>query len=169
MNKYKSPDFTTFESLAGIKHPASDLSYYAEPQGLLRRTASVKVWSKIGIGRSSIDGWGVFAVDHIEKGEVFEVAPLLFIPKSTAKDTELIDYVFKIDDTQYALALGYASLYNHRNQPMANWKLDAETATITFTASRGILPGEEIFVSYGKDYWKSRGESPTADAKLTTK
>ena len=167
MNKHKSPNFTTFESLAGIKQPASDLSYYAEPQGLLRRTASVKVWDKIGIGRSSIDGWGVFAVDHINKGEIFEIAPLLMVAKSSAKNTELINYVFKMDNDQYALALGYASLYNHRNQPMANWKLDAETSTIAFTASRNILPGEEIFVSYGKDYWKSRGESPTADAKLS--
>lgn len=160
MNKHKSPDFTTFESLAGIKTPASELKYYTEPQGLLRRTASVKVWDKIGLGRSSTSGWGVFSVGHIEKGETFEIAPLLFIPKDTAKGNDLIDYVFKIDDDKYALAMGYASFYNHRNQPMANWKIDPEKAIITFTAIRDILPGEEIFVSYGKNYWKSRDIKP---------
>jgi SET domain-containing protein len=167
---HKAPDFCAFESaLVGLKTPEKDIQHYQEAQGLLRRTASVKVWDKIGLGRSSASNWGVFSVDHIEKGEVFEVAPLLFLPKDAAKGTDLIDYVFKIEDNQYALALGYASLYNHRNQPMASWKLDVEKGTITFAALRNILPGEEIFVSYGKNYWKSRGETPTADAKLTTK
>ncbi len=71
----------------------------------------------------------------------------------------MMDYVFKITDETYAIAFGNASLYNHRNQPSANWKIDEEKQIIVLTANRDIEPGEEIFVSYGKRYWQTRDVS----------
>lgn len=149
-------DFKAFESLGSSQPTDTNPVYIREPQGKLRRTASVKVWNKIGVGRSSIDSSGVFCVDYIQKGEVFEVAPVLVVPADEVKKTSLMDYVFKIDEDTYAVAFGNASLYNHRNQPMAEWKLNPEEKTITFTALRDIEPGEEIFITYGKKYWATR-------------
>lgn len=151
-------DFRTFESLGNDpkKEPVNSAIYIREPQGKLRRSAAVKVWDKIGVGKSSVDAYGVFCVDYIKNGECFEIAPLLVVPKDQISGTVVMDYVFKIDDTLYAIAFGNASLYNHRNQPMADWKIDAEKKTIAFHALRDIEPGEEIFISYGKSYWKSR-------------
>lgn len=150
-------DFRTFESLgASDKNPVNKPEYIREPQGKLRRSAAVKVYDKIGVGRSSIADKGVFAVDHIEEGEVIEVAPLLLVKKSDVQNTPIMDYVFKIDEEQYAVAFGNASMYNHRNQPSAKWKIDPEKMEITITALRDISSGEEIFISYGKAYWKSR-------------
>jgi len=148
----------TFESLGGDtkKEPVNSVVYISEPQGKLRRSASVKVWDKIGVGKSSVDAAGVFCVDYIKNGECFEVAPLLVIPKDQITGTVVMDYVFKLDDSLYAIAFGNASLYNHRNQPMADWKINTEKKTISFYALRDIEPGEEIFISYGKSYWKSR-------------
>jgi SET domain-containing protein len=159
MNKHKSADFKTFEAASLGGNPPSSVYIY-EPQGILRKSTSIKSWNKIGIGKSKISGMGVYAVDYIEEGEVFEVAPMLFIPAAVAKDKSLIDYVFKINDETYAIGLGNSSLYNHRNQPMAEWQIDENAQTITYTANRNISAGEEIYVTYGKKYWSSRGVNP---------
>jgi len=157
-------DFRTFESLGGgKKNPVNEPEYIREPQGKLRRSAAVKVYDKIGIGNSTISERGVFAVDYIEEGEVIEVAPLLFVEKKDVQNTPLMDYVFKIRDGVYAVAFGNASMYNHRNQPSARWKIDETRKEITFTAIRNIESGEEIFISYGKPYWQSRD----IDAKVS--
>lgn len=146
-------NFKTFESLGKIP---DDPVYLREPQGKLHRTASVKVWDKIGVGYSSIDSRGVFCVDYIKSGECFEETPIIILSADEVKETVLMDYAFKIGASEYAIALGSGSLYNHRNQPMAKWKIDEARKVICFTALRDIEPGEEIFISYGKSYWKSR-------------
>ena len=151
-------DFRTFESL-GPKGPDTEPVYIREPQGKLRRTAAVKVWDKIGVGTSNVDDRGVFCTDYIKTGECFEEAPLLIVTGEEVKGTSLMDYVFKFDEEKYAVAFGSASLYNHRNQPMAEWKIDRERKKICFYALRDIEPGEEIYISYGKKYWRSRNIS----------
>lgn len=159
-------DFKTFESLgASLPQP----QYIREPQGLLNRTASVQVWDKIGIGYSSSVERGVFAVDYITKGELIEVAPIIIVPANEVRGTAIIDYAFKLNDSQYAIAFGNASLYNHKNQPMAEWKIDEQKRTISFFALRDISPSEEIFISYGKAYWNSRDISAKVSPKLNKK
>jgi hypothetical protein len=150
-------DFRTFESLGDPKKdPVNSPVYMSEPQGKLRRTAAVKVWDKIGVGKSGIDTRGVYCVDYIKNGECFEEAPILIVPRDTVAGTPIMDYAFKIDDNEYAIAFGNASMYNHRNQPMAEWKIKPSDKKICFYALRDIEPGEEIFISYGKPYWNSR-------------
>jgi hypothetical protein len=150
-------DFKTFESVNDpVKNPVVDPVYIREPQGKLRRTASVKVWDKVGVGFSSVDKRGVFCTDYIKKGETFESAPFVIVPASEVKETVLIDYVFKIGPDDYAVAFGNASLYNHRNQPSAEWRVDTERKVINFIALHDIEPGEEVFISYGKTYWQTR-------------
>lgn len=146
-------DFKTFESL-GATPPKPEA--IREPQGLLNRTASVRVWDKVGIGYTSSVERGVFAVDYIKKGECFEVAPIIIVPSEEVRGTTIMDYAFKLNDSQYAIAFGSASLYNHQNQPMAEWKIDEAKKTISFFALRDINPSEEIFVSYGRAYWNTR-------------
>ena len=70
-------NFKTFESLG---NPTASPESIYEPQGLLNRTASVRVWDKVGIGYTSSVERGVFAVDYIKKGECFEVAPIIVVP-----------------------------------------------------------------------------------------
>ena len=160
-------DFKTFESVNDpLQNPVADPVYIREPQGKLRRTASVKVWDKVGVGFSSIDKRGVFCTDYIKKGEIFEVAPYIEVPASEVKETVLIDYVFKIGVDDYAVAFGNASLYNHRNQPSAEWRVDLEKRVINFIALHDIEPGEEIFISYGKTYWRSRDTSAKVSPSL---
>ena len=92
---------------------------------------------------------------------------MLIVTKDDVVDTPMMDYVFKISEKQYALALGNGSLYNHRNQPNARWHYDEDKDRIVFRAARGIKPGEEIFISYGKDYFKTRDISMKGDLNST--
>jgi len=147
-------DFKTFESQSSSDE--NKPTYIKEPQGKLRRTADVRVWSKVGIGFSNDNERGVFSVDHIKKGECFEVAPIILVPTEDINGTTVMDYAFKIDDNQYAIAFGSASLYNHRNQPSAEWHIDVDKKIISFYALKDIESSEEIFISYGKAYWNTR-------------
>ena len=53
------------------------------------------------------------------------------------------------------IGFGYCSMYNHSDTPNATWEiLDEEKIKITVT--KNIAEGEEIFVSYGREYWKTR-------------
>ncbi len=96
-------------------------------------------------------GRGVFARRPIRKGEVIERAPLLIL---TAEEyaggvdrSLLAGYVFAWGDGQFALALGYGSLYNHSYKPNAVYE-DEEPQTKSFVALRNIKEGEEVTVNY---------------------
>lgn len=104
-------------------------------------------------GPSDVHGKGVFAAGPIPEGGVIEVCPVLLFPKAqlaAMRQTILDDYYFDWgdDDSQYAIALGYGSLYNHAYEPNADYEMDFENETIDFYALRDIAPGEEIFVNY---------------------
>ncbi len=156
-------DFKTFENLG--EPVKSDI--YTHGGGLLRKSPTVKKWDKIGVGKSQVEGLGVWALEPFADNEIIEECPVLIVTKDDVVDTPMMDYVFKISEKQYALALGSGSLYNHRNQPNARWHYDEDKDRIVFRAARGIKPGEEIFISYGKDYFKTRDISMKGDLNST--
>ena len=96
-------------------------------------------------------GRGVFASRLIRKGEVIERVPLIIL---TAEEygggvdkSLLAGYVFAWGDGQYALALGYGSLYNHSYKPNAVYE-DEEPQTKLYRALRIIKEGEEVTINY---------------------
>ncbi len=116
--------------------------------------------TSIRIGES-IHGRGVFATAPIAAGETIEVCPVIELSPEGA-DWVLADYVVYLADGKgFALMLGYGSLYNHSSDPSAEYAiLDANT--YEFTALREIEAGEEITISYGDDWWSTRGLEPGA-------
>ena len=88
--------------------------YVREPQGMLRKSAAVKTWEKIGVGRYDGD-YAVFAIDDIQDNETFEECNVIEVPVDEVKGSVLMDYMFKISNDLYVLALGNGSIYNHRN------------------------------------------------------
>jgi SET domain-containing protein len=115
--------------------------------------------SKIYVDKSPIHGWGVFAKETINEGEIFEECVLLTIPMSHGTTSDfLLDYRFNWPqgDTweEQVCALGFGSLYNHSDTPNAYWRSYFDKKTFEFVSYREILPGEEIFVWYGgSNYW----------------
>lgn len=152
-----------FETLG--KNSSADIYTYSG--GLLWKSPTVKKWDKVGVGKSQIEGLGVWALEPIIDDETIEETPVLIFDRKDVSDNLLIDYVFKIDEEKYALALGYGSLYNHRNQPNARWHYDKDRNVIVFRATRSIKPGEEIFISYGKDYFNTREINMKGDLNRT--
>jgi SET domain-containing protein len=147
-------NFKIFEANLAAEGPAM----MQEPQGLLRKSAAVKRWENIGVGKSG-DSVGVFALDDIKDNDTIEECHVILVPIDEVKGTVLMDYMFKINGTLYALAMGNGSIYNHRNQPNARWEYDEKKQLVRFVSVRPIKSGEEIYISYGKDYFSSRKQN----------
>ena len=123
--------------------------------------------SKIYVDKSSVHGWGVFAKETINEGEIFEEVPVLELPINKGEVTSLlIDYRFNwpqgVEWDKQVVGLGFASLYNHSNDANAYWVSDLEKNTFKFISNKKISSGDEIFIWYGDvNYWND-GRNHTA-------
>lgn len=95
----------------------------------------------------------MFALEAIDEGALIEECPVIVISEpevAAIRPTTLGDYYFTWGGTgdEGAIALGYASLFNHSAEPNAMYVKKRTTRTIAFHALRRIAAGEEITVSY---------------------
>lgn len=106
--------------------------------------------------KSQIHGRGMFATRPIYEGTIIEVAPLLVFNRTDVIPTSILNRytIFKEGDKN-AVMFGYASLYNHSDDNNAVWHFNDDNC-IVISANRDIDVGEEVFVSYGANYWKYR-------------
>lgn len=114
---------------------------------------------KIKVKNSQGRGLGVFATEFIGSGEIIETCALL--PLSVPFGSNILsDYRFmypKNSLTNYAIALGYGSFYNHSDLPNADWIEHPKWTAFNFVAKRDIMAEEEIFIYYGdEEYWNHR-------------
>ncbi len=124
---------------------------------------------KLVVGHSAVHGFGVFAREPIAAGEVLEEIPFLEIPHGS--DT-FYDIRFRWPKREppraYALPLGFACIYNHQDDPNADWETDEGLAIFRYRAVKDIAAGDEIFISYnfGEDYWQNRPHLHKRGAEL---
>lgn len=113
---------------------------------------------------SQVHGWGVFAAKDFVEGEVMHESPGRLI-NGTAD--EIRDDIFEIGwDEENAedlslLGFGFASLHNHADEPNTGciWEKSPRHGGAivgTFYALRPIGSGEELFISYGDQWWEDR-------------
>ena len=99
---------------------------------------------------------GVFATKDYKKDDIIEICPT--ITEETSKFQGILkDYIFKYDDKISLLAFGFCSMYNHSDNYNALWKVLSKEQ-MKFYATKDIKKGEEILISYGDGYWKTREE-----------
>ena len=129
-----------------------------QPSGLLRKTHRTHDNKKIAFAQTPDKGLGVYAKESIRDGEAIEIAPLIVVDSDVMSVDNLNDYVFTLnkEKDQYAIALGYGSIYNHSDDPNADWHLDPEKEQLRIVAIKDIQEGQEITVSYGTSYWETR-------------
>ena len=146
---YESEEENTKPKVVGIN----------QASGLLRKSQRTHDSRKVAFGKSET-GLGVFARENIRDGELIEISPLIMVDEDAMAVDTLNDYVFTINKEEniYGIALGYGSLYNHSDEPNADWAIDIENEQIRFVAKGAIMAGEQISVSYGNSYWESRNE-----------
>ncbi len=100
-------------------------------------------------------GRGVFANRDFSSGDIIELAPYIEDLNDNFKGV-VRDYIFSKngDRTISVVAFGFASMYNHKDFPNAKWDIGDNYVIIKCIAP--IKKGEEIFISYGNQYWKTR-------------
>ena len=99
----------------------------------------------------TLHGRGVFAAVPIAAGEVIEECPVLRFPAAQREhvDATLIDEYYFDWDGDGAIALGLGSLYNHADEPVAEYIKDTANDVLIVRALSAIAPGEEITFAYG--------------------
>lgn len=98
----------------------------------------------------------VFALRDIEKGEGFESAPVLPLGSDECPPS-LRDHVLAWGDGE-AIGLGYASMYNHSDDPNAGRIDDTHNNVVHYVALKNISAGEEVTVKYMCELWWSKGQ-----------
>jgi hypothetical protein len=104
---------------------------------------------------SEIAGIGVFAVRAFTPGELIERCPLLRVEGSAWQcSAVLFEHAVTVSTRplRVALPLGYGALYNHADDPNADWSVDLSAAAMEVAARRHISPEEEIFIYYGREF-----------------
>lgn len=112
--------------------------------------------NKIVVKKSSMHGYGVFADKTFKKGEIIEECYLIV---SKGGDKGLEDYYFDANG-KYAMLTGFGCIYNHLDEPNADYTINTKRKFATFKAEQKIRKGEEIFISYGDDWFKTRDITP---------
>lgn len=119
--------------------------------------------NKLIVKKSKMHGYGVFAGKKIKKGEKIEECYIII---SKGGDKTLDDYYFDIKGKRkYGVFTGYGSIYNHSNDPNADYSINVTKRIATIKASRTIQKNEEIYVSYGEEWFTSRNLAPKSPPK----
>jgi len=127
--------------------------------GMLLANRAPWVQKKIvSIEASPVSGRGAFALTNIKEGDIIERCPALEV---SDKDVggELLNYVFYGQTEKHRLiAMGNGMLFNHSSTPNVAYYRENSSlgAELILYALRNIRKGEEMFYSYGDDWWTTR-------------
>jgi SET domain-containing protein len=116
--------------------------------------------SHLYISKSNIEeaNNGVFTRLDIKKGTIVEKACVSKIKSTGTVDSELHDYVFNnpYKSDEYLVAFGYGSMYNHSDNPNLGYHYNQDENKIIYEALRDIKKGDELYISYGTNWWDNR-------------
>jgi SET domain-containing protein len=112
-------------------------------------------------------GEGVYSKIPIAKGTIVEKANVMPMPSENVKDTPMMDYVFNnpYKKDEFLIAFGFGSMYNHSDTPHMSYSYCPNQNKLIFTAIKDIIPNEEIYISYGPNWWATRTDKTKIDAK----
>ncbi len=124
----------------------------------LANKASVRKKECVTIGASTVSGRGAFALKKISDGDIIERCPALEV---TDKDIggELLNYVFYgSSESARLVVMGNGMLFNHSSTPnVAYYREESALGPeLVLYALRNIRKGEELFYSYGDEWWSTR-------------
>ena len=104
------------------------------------------------VAHTDAHGRGVFAAEDIAAGAVVELCPVIVLPaadRDRIHASHLHDYYFLWEpEGCVAIALGYGSLYNHADDPNADYEMYIPERELLIRAQRDIRAGEEICIDY---------------------
>jgi hypothetical protein len=112
--------------------------------------------NNIAVKKSPVAGYGVFAEKEIKIGEIVEECHYVPVRNSFRHHEAITDYFFKINNSWGALILGYGAIYNHADDPNVEYVMDEILNLAIFTAVKPIAKDEELFITYGEEWFPSR-------------
>ena len=133
-------------------------SHIADKGGLLKLRKEVFNVNRVEYSKRANGSYTVIAKTQFAKGEIVEIAPVLFVGPETKAVPRLKDYIFEINKMKqiYGVVLGYGSLYRHNETPNITFAYNSKNRQMYFISARTINAGEELYIDYGKDYWEER-------------
>lgn len=111
------------------------------------------IGNNIYIQSSGIHGHGVFANRSLVVDEIIEECRCIIAEVS---HPVLDNYTFNVNG-ETAIAFGSASLFNHSDNFNAIYKYDHERNVMVVSAIKPISANDEILISYGKNWFGTRG------------
>lgn len=154
-------------------------SHIADKGGLLKLRKEVFNINRVEYSKKNNGSYCVIAKTQFAKGEIVEIAPIIFVGIEAKAVPRLKDYIFEIDKNKqtYGVVLGYGSLYRHSETPNITFAYNSKNRQMYFIAARTINAGEELNINYGKEYWAERSgfgtmapqESPVKDGEIVAK
>lgn len=109
----------------------------------------------IGIDKSTISGRGVFSYTNFNVGDLIEKCPAIIDKRNNIKG-RLKDYYFNASDNKDVAVVigGYCAIINHSDDPNCHYAVVGDEVVVS--AMKPINKGDELTISYGVNYWKSR-------------
>ena len=144
-------DISPIQFPYSITLPSQDFHKYCKDMA----SSTDKIEIKATSNKLFFSGKGEIGNIEFEVGETIELAPYIEDITSNYKGV-IRDYIFKksINSDKSVVAFGYGSMYNHSDIPNASWKVNDNHVKIS--CIKPINKDEEIFLSYGSQYWSSR-------------
>ncbi len=107
----------------------------------------------------------VIAKTQFARGEIVEMCPVIMLKEEAKTIDRLKDVIFEIDkdSNEWALVLGYGSLYRHNDKPNVDYAYNKLTKQMYFITKRPIKLAEELTINYGQNYWMERMQFNTIE------
>ena len=124
----------------------------------LTKRASDNQSQLVTIGASTVSGRGAFALQKISEGDIIERCPALEVNEQDVGG-QLLNYVFYgSTESTRLVVMGNGMLFNHSSTPNVAYyrEQSALGVVLVLYALRNISKGEELFYSYGDDWWTTR-------------
>jgi SET domain-containing protein len=120
----------------------------------MKKMKNILFQNKLIVKKSKLHGYGVFAGKTIKKGEKIEECYMLV----TKRDDIALENFYFDARGRNALLLGFGCIYNHSNDPNADYVLKIKQRVAIIKATKLIPKGNEIFIDYGEEWFSSRGK-----------
>ena len=133
-------------------------SHIADKGGFFKLRKEVFNINRAEYTKKNNGAYTVLAKTQFAKGEIVEIAPVIFVGPEAKAVPRLKDYIFEINKLQqiYGVVLGYGSLYQHSETPNITFAYNNKNKQMYFIAAKTINAGAELTIDYGKDYWAER-------------
>ena len=107
---------------------------------------------KLEVRRSIIHGWGVFAKEAIEMGELLQECHGVIINSKDYEKCKTIPGIacnsFRVSEDLYMIPYGCGAIYNSHSNQNVIAAFDTKSCIMSFYALREVKENQELFLDY---------------------